>query len=66
MAVLAGMGITYVLVGGEDLWQFSKLITPPGGAHLGKYVFIIMFGCLEVFLSMVSDRDGLRSDSVVD
>jgi hypothetical protein len=54
LAVLLGMSITYVLVGGENLMAFAKAITPAGGASLGKYAYIIMFGCVELFLSMVS------------
>lgn len=48
------MSITYVLVGGENLMAFAKSIAPAGGALPGKWAFIVMFGGLELFLSMVS------------
>ena len=52
--MLVGISITYCVVGGETLKAFADSITPTGGAHLGKWVYIIIFGGVQLFLSMVS------------
>lgn len=53
LAVLIGIAITYVVVGGDNLAAFAGSITPPGGAKLGKWAYYLMFGGLQLFLSMV-------------
>ena len=65
LAVLLGMSITYVLVGGENLMAFAKSIAPHGSAVPGKWSFIVMFGGLELFLSMVSGMAGQTSPVTV-
>jgi amino acid permease len=60
LAVLVGIAITYVVVGGDSLAAFAGYITPPGGAHLGKWVYYVMFGGLQLFLSMVRNHGGCR------
>jgi hypothetical protein len=53
LAVLAGISITYTVVGGESLHAFAEGVA--GGGHVpGKWAFIVMFGGLQLFLSMVS------------
>lgn len=54
LLVLVGIGITYCVVGGQNLHAFAQGIAPSGGNVPGMWVFIIIFGGLQVFLSMVS------------
>jgi hypothetical protein len=60
LAVLAGISITYTVVGGESLHAFAEGVA--GGGHVpGKWAFIVMFGGLQLFLSMVSEHSGCMS-----
>lgn len=49
-----GVSITYPVVGGESLHTFAEGVAHGGGHVPGKWAFIIMFGGLQLFLSMVS------------
>jgi hypothetical protein len=52
LAVLIGISITYTVVGGQSLHAFAQGIAPNG--HIpGTWAFIIMFGGIQLFLSMV-------------
>lgn len=53
LAVLIGISITYCVVGGQSLHAFAEGLTPSGGHTPGMWVFIIIFGGLQLFLSMV-------------
>lgn len=53
VAVLIGMSITYAVVGGQSLHAFAEGIAPQGSQVPGAWVFITIFGGLELFLSMV-------------
>lgn len=50
MAVLVGIAITYTVVGGDSLSAFAHA----AGSHLPKWGFYLIFGGLQVLLSMVS------------
>jgi len=50
MAVLVGIAITYTVVGGDSLSAFAHT----AGSHLPKWGFYLIFGGLQVLLSMVS------------
>jgi hypothetical protein len=54
LAVLIGISITYTVVGGQSLHAFAHGIAP-GGQIPGTWAFIIMFGGIQLFLSMVGD-----------
>jgi hypothetical protein len=51
--VLIGISITYTVLGGQDLHQFIRHINPSGGG-VNMVECIILFGAVEVLLSMVS------------
>lgn len=57
LAVLIGISITYTVVGGESLHAFSEGVSH-GGYVPGKWAFIIIFGGIQLFLSMVSAEGG--------
>jgi hypothetical protein len=59
--VLIGISITYTVVAGESLHAFAGGVTPEGSRTLGVWAYIIMFGGLQLILSMVSSVDGLIS-----
>lgn len=44
---------------------FAKSITPPGGANLGKFAYILMFGGIEFFLSMMPSLHEARLCSLL-
>jgi hypothetical protein len=51
--VLIGISITYTVVGGESLHAFAGGVSHEGSHTLGVWVYIILFGGLQLFLSMV-------------
>jgi hypothetical protein len=53
LAVLIGIAITFSVIGGESLQAFAAGVAQ-GGHVPGKWAFILMFGGLQLFLSMVS------------
>lgn len=48
-----GIAVTYTVVGGDSLHAFVDSITP-SGASVPKWSFYLVFGGLQVLLSMVS------------
>ncbi len=50
--VLIGIAITYTVVGGESLHGFTYLVSPTAGVP--KWAFFIIFGALQLLLSLVS------------
>lgn len=54
LAVLIGISITYTVVAGQSLHAFAGGVTPEGNRTLGVWAYIIMFGGLQLLLSMVS------------
>lgn len=52
LIVLVGIGITYTVVGGESLHGFVNMVNP--AANQPAWVFFIVFGGIQLFLSMVS------------
>lgn len=53
MAVLVGIAITYTVVGGDNLAAFAASVSP-AGPLMGSWAYYIMFGGLQLLLSMVS------------
>jgi len=51
LAVLVGIAITYIVVGGDNLAAFVASVAP--NAAGGKWGYYLMFGGLELLLSMV-------------
>ncbi|WIA23691.1 hypothetical protein OEZ85_000385 [Tetradesmus obliquus] len=51
IAVLLGMAITYTVVGGNSLHAFTTAVNPE--IKLRKWVFYIIFGGLELLLSLI-------------
>lgn len=54
LAVLIGIAITYTVVGGDSLYAFAELMSPLGVTGVPKWGFFLIFGSLQVLLSMVS------------
>jgi hypothetical protein len=52
--VLIGIAITYTVVGGDSLYAFAELMSPLGVTGVPKWGFYLIFGSLQVLLSMVS------------
>lgn len=54
LAVLVGIAITYTVVGGDSFAAFARGISPGGVTSVPKWGFFLVFGGLQVLLSMVS------------
>jgi hypothetical protein len=54
MAVLVGITITYTVVGGDNLHAFAAGLSGTNTTIVPKWGFYLMFGGLQVLLSMVS------------
>jgi hypothetical protein len=52
LAVLIGIAITYTVVGGDSLHAFATAVSP--GLVVQKWVFYVVFGGLQMMLSLVS------------
>lgn len=52
LAVLVGIAITYTVVGGDNLAAFVASVAPQVAG--GKWGYYLMFGGLQLLLSMVS------------
>jgi amino acid permease len=52
LLVLVGIAVTYVVVGGDNLAAFAEGVA--GRVLLGKWAYYIMFGGLQLLLSLVS------------
>jgi hypothetical protein len=72
MAVLVGITITYTVVGGDNLHAFAAGLSGTNTTIVPKWGFYLMFGGLQVLLSMVSvfviwlcTRDSSSSSSSV-
>jgi len=52
LAVLVGIAITYTVVGGDNLAAFAKNMSP-AHANFGNWAYFLMFGGLQMALSMV-------------
>jgi len=65
MAVLVGIAITYTVVGGDSLSAFANAVMPPGSAHLPKWGFYLIFGGLQVLLSMLPSLHDARLISLL-
>eukprot|EP00878_Enallax_costatus_P029335 GHUV01031796.1.p1 GENE.GHUV01031796.1~~GHUV01031796.1.p1 ORF type:complete len:451 (-),score=96.99 GHUV01031796.1:132-1373(-) len=63
LGVLVGIGITYVVVGGDSLYAFSHQVTTNVGVP--KYVFYILFGGLQLLLSLLPSFNELSMVSLV-
>ena len=71
VAVLVGIALTYTVLGGQDLHQFIRHVNP-SGAGVTMIECIILFGALQILLSMVSAQptrlsslNRLREEAVV-
>lgn len=53
LAVLVGISITFTVVAGQSLHAFAGALTPTGHSAVGTWVYIIIFGGLQIMLSMV-------------
>lgn len=56
LGALVGIAITYTVVGGDNLAAFAAS-TSPSGPVMGNWAFYILFGALELLLSLVRERD---------
>jgi len=61
MAVLVGIAITYTVVGGDSLSAFAHA----AGSHLPKWGFYLIFGGLQVLLSMLPSLHDARLISLL-
>jgi hypothetical protein len=52
LAVLVGIAITYTVVGGDNLAAFVESVAP--NATGGRWGYYLMFGGVQLLLSMVS------------
>lgn len=64
LAVLVGIAITFSVIGGESLQAFAAGVAQ-GGHVPGKWAFILMFGGLQVFLSMMPSLHDARLSSLL-
>eukprot|EP00775_Hariotina_reticulata_P006859 gene6861-7075_t len=64
LAVLVGIGITYTVVAGSMLQAFA--MTSSGGTrHLGTFVYMIIFGAVQIVLAMLPSFDDIRLVSLL-
>jgi len=52
LAVLIGIGITYIVVGGDNLAAFCRSVSPQRG-NFPKWIYYILFGAVQLILSQV-------------
>eukprot|EP00878_Enallax_costatus_P014279 GHUV01014936.1.p1 GENE.GHUV01014936.1~~GHUV01014936.1.p1 ORF type:complete len:415 (+),score=64.43 GHUV01014936.1:364-1608(+) len=64
MAVLVGIAVTYNVVGGDNLAAFAGAVSPVGPV-MGGWAYYIMFGGLQLLLSMLPSFDDLRMVSLL-
>jgi hypothetical protein len=60
LAVLVGIAITYTVVGGDSLAAFANHMSPKGTSGVPTWGCYLVFGGLQVLLSMVSDPRALH------
>lgn len=53
LAVLVGIAITYTVVGGDSLAAFANHMSPHGTSGVPQWGYYLVFGGLQVLLSMV-------------
>lgn len=63
LAVLIGIGITYVVVGGDSLHAFIAIVNP--NVLVGKWVFYVTFGVLQLLLSLLPSFNELGMVSLL-
>lgn len=56
MAACVGTACTYAVVGGDNMAAFAAGVTPGYTQVMGKWTYYILFGVVELLLSMVSSR----------
>jgi hypothetical protein len=64
LAVLVGIAVTYTVVGGDSLAAFAGFLTPAGGAKLGRTSYYLMFGGMQLLLSMVRAQGYVLSSTL--
>jgi amino acid permease len=64
LAVLVGIAITYTVVGGDNLAAFAKGVSP-ANANFGNWAYFLMFGGLQMALSMLPNFDDIRFVSLL-
>jgi len=65
LAVLIGIAITYTVVGGDSLYAFAELMSPFGVTGVPKWGFFLIFGSLQVLLSMLPSMHDVRLISLL-
>lgn len=65
LAVLVGIAVTYTVVGGDSLAAFAGFLTPAGGAKLGRTSYYLMFGGMQLLLSMLPSMHDARLVSLM-
>jgi amino acid permease len=56
LAVLVGIAVTYTVVGGDNLAAFVQGVAPHAKPLMGKWAYFIIFGAIQLLLSLVSCR----------
>jgi len=64
MAVLVGIAITYTVVGGESLAAFAEAVSPQGQV-MGNWAYFLIFGGLQMLLSLLPNFDDIRLVSLL-
>ncbi|KAF8065609.1 LHT2 [Scenedesmus sp. PABB004] len=62
---LVGTGITYTVVGGDSLHAFCDLVSHGGTAHMSRWPFYIIFGGLQLLLSLLPSFNELSLVSLL-
>ncbi|KAF8060318.1 LHT2 [Scenedesmus sp. PABB004] len=65
LAVLVGIAITYTVVGGDSLAAFSNFVSRGGTAYMGKWPFYVIFGGLQLLLSLLPSFNELSLVSLL-
>ncbi|KAF8067258.1 acyl-protein thioesterase 1 [Scenedesmus sp. PABB004] len=66
LAVLVGLAITYTVVGGDSLHAFAVSVAPNGAAAaIGKWPYYVMFGGLQLLLSLLPSFNELSLVSLL-
>eukprot|EP00775_Hariotina_reticulata_P008259 gene8259-8447_t len=64
LGVLVGIGITYIVVGGDNLAAFCRSVSPERG-NFPKWIYYILFGAVQLILSQLPNFDDISLVSLL-